>query len=498
MTELLRPYQANVVDQVEHAIANGQRRIILVAPTGSGKTIIAGEIIERFSSRYRPVLVLAHRKEIIEQTSRKLHIRNISHGIIKSGFSPRPMERVQVASVATLWVRAMRSDAMTLPAADLLIVDECHHATATTWRKIIAAYPDAVLLGLTATPCRGDGCGLGGIFTYMIEAPQIAALIEQKYLVRSRVYAPVTPNLRGVHTRAGDYVENELAERMDDRKLIGDIVTHWHKFGERRKTVAFAVNVAHSMHLRDEFVRSGVRAEHLDGGTPDDDRDAILARLESGETELVCNCMVLTEGWDMPAIGCGILARPTRKMGLFRQMIGRVLRPADGKPDAIILDHSGAVFTHGLPEDRVEWTLDPERKATSPAHTERLTHHEAKLIECSQCSALRMGGQPCPHCGFLPHRPPRNIYIADGDLGLVEGRKATKPQHDPAQWLGMLSYIAQERGYKPGWIAHKFKEKFGRWPSTNLAYPIEPSNEVRSWVRSRNIAWAKAQQKESA
>jgi DNA repair protein RadD len=188
------------------------------------------------------------------------------------------------------------------------------------------------------------------------------------YLVKTRVYAPIRPNLRGVRIRRGDYVEGELAERMDNPKLIGDIVTHWHKYGQPRKTVAFACNVAHSLHIRDEFVRSGVRAEHLDGATPDDERDAILARLETGETELVSNCMVLTEGWDMPEVGCAILARPTRQMGLFRQMIGRVLRPADGKPDAVILDHSGAVFAHGLPEDRVEWTLDPERRVRPTPH----------------------------------------------------------------------------------------------------------------------------------
>jgi len=295
VTDILRPYQSDVIAEIEKAIAAGERRILLVAPTGSGKTIIAAEIVSHFTQRYRPVLVLSHRLEIVTQTCGKLYARGIRHGVIKAGFEPRPMERVQVASVQTLWVRAMRSAAMQLPPADLLIVDECHHATATTWRNIIAAYPDAALIGLTATPCRGDGRGLGGIFTSLIECPQVAELIAQGYLVKSRVYAPVTPNLRGVHVRHGDYVEDELADRMNSAKLVGDIVTHWHKFGERRRTVAFGVNVAHSLHLRNEFVKSGVRAEHLDGETPKDERDAILARLASGETEVLANCMVLTE-----------------------------------------------------------------------------------------------------------------------------------------------------------------------------------------------------------
>jgi DNA repair protein RadD len=497
MSDVLRPYQTDVVDKIERAIAAGERRILLVAPTGSGKTIVGCEIIQNFTQRYRPVIVLAHRKEIITQTSKKLLASDIRHGIIKAGFSPRPMERVQIASVQTLWVRAMRSEAMRLPPTDLLIVDECHHATATTWRKIIEAYPDAVLIGLTATPCRGDGRGLGGIFSCLIEAPQIPDLIELGFLVKTRVYAPIRPNLFGVRIRRGDYVEGELAERMDNPKLVGDIVTHWHKYGQRRKTVAFACNVAHSLHIRDEFVRSGVRAEHLDGATPNDERDAILARLETGETELVANCMVLTEGWDMPEVGCAILARPTRQMGLFRQMIGRVLRPADGKPDAVILDHSGAVFAHGLPEDRVEWTLDPERRAESPAHTARLTSQISKLIECTQCGALRLGGQPCPHCGFLPHRPPRDVFVADGELGLVTNGRARGAGYDPetrARWHAMFRFIADERGYKSGWVAYKFKEKFGSFPPWgSTPAPIPPTPEVKSWVRSRMIAFARAQ-----
>jgi DNA repair protein RadD len=362
--------------------------------------------------------------------------------------------------------------------------------------RIINVYPDAIVLGLTATPCRGDSRGLGGIFQTIIECPQVAQLIKGGYLVKTRVYAPVNPDLKGIRIQAGDYVEAQLADRMDQPKLIGDIATHWHKYGERRKTVCFAVNVSHAVHLRDEFVRSGVRAEHIDGGTPKAERDASLARLASGEVELVTNCMVLTEGWDMPEVGCCILARPTRKMGLYRQMIGRVLRPADGKTDAIILDHSGAVFRHGFAEDPVEWTLDPDHHAESAVHAARCEFKStSRILECSQCSAIRIAGEPCPHCGFLPQRPPRAIPVAEGNLGLVEGGRATPPNDDRAQWLGMLTAIADERGYKPGWVAYKFKEKFGTWPPRAAVSPITPTAECRAWVRSRMIAYAKAQQR---
>jgi DNA repair protein RadD len=327
------------------------------------------------------------------------------------------MELVQVASVATLFVRGVKSDAMRMPPADLIVIDEAHHSPANSYQKIVEAYPDAKILGLTATPCRGDGRGLGGIFTEIVEAPQVAQLIERGCLVKTRVYAPVDPNLKGVDTQNGDYVTSQLSERVNTDQLVGDIVTQWHKHGERRKTVAFAVDVAHSMHIRDEFVRARVRAEHIEGKTPKEERDEILGRLRSGDLELVSNCMVLTEGWDMPDVSCCILARPTKKMGLYRQMLGRVLRAATDKVDAVVLDHSGAVFRHGLAEDPVEWVLDPDRKAVSKVHESR--KRESGLIECTECSALRLGGQPCPACGFMPRRPSRGVDYVDGDLALV-------------------------------------------------------------------------------
>ena len=480
----LRPYQTDIAAEFERHVDRGDRSILLVAPTGSGKTVIASAII---ASTTRRVLVVAHRREIVNQTSDKLTARGVAHGIIQAGDDDklRPQARVQVASIQTLHARAIRSSTMLMPLADLLIIDEAHHACAMTYQKVIEAYPDAIVLGLTATPCRGDGRGLGGIFETLIECPQIPELIEGKYLVRSRIYAPVEPDLHGVKTQAGDYVENQLADRMDRPKLIGDIVTHWHKFGERRKTVAFACSVGHSVHITDEFIKAGVRAEHLDGTTSKDEREAILARLASGETEVVANCMVLTEGFDCPDIGCIVLARPTM------QMIGRGLRPADGKSDCVILDHSGAVFRHGLPEDRVEWTLSPDRQASAPEHTKRQSSYESKLIECTQCSTLRLGGKPCPNCGFLPKRPAEYTPHVEGNLGLVTNGKAKAGVFDPAEWHAMLTHIAEERGYKPGWIAHKFKEKFGFWPTRRYVPAIEPSREVLSWVRSRNIAYAK-------
>jgi DNA repair protein RadD len=496
MSAELRPYQVDVIEECRRQIPAGKRRLIIVAPTGSGKTIVGSQVIKGVVAKGRRALVLAHTREIVRQTSDKLSAEDIDHGIVQAGFSPRDAA-VQVATVQTLWSRAVRTDRMELPSADLLIVDECHHSTAATWRKIIEAYPGAVLIGLTATPCRGDGRGLGGIFDALVECPQVAELIEQGYLVGTRVFAPVAPDLSGIRTRAGDYVEDQLADRMDQDGLVGDIVQHWFKYGERRKTVAFAVNVAHSIHIRDEFIKAGIRAEHVDGGTPKAERDAALARLAAGQTELITNCMVLCEGWDLPAVACCILARPTKKMGLYRQMVGRVLRPAPGKSNAIVLDHAGATYRHGFVEDKVEWTLDPDRRAESKAHAARQADgYRSRFVDCTSCGSIRVAGERCGHCGHLPQRRGDAVEYRDGDLALVnrKSRRAEKLS-DPAErlrWHGMLMHICTERGYKPGWAAYKFKQRFKEWPPVSRVDPIAPSTEVLSWVRSRDIAYAKS------
>jgi DNA repair protein RadD len=281
----LRPYQSDIIAEFERLVAVGERHILMVAPTGSGKTVIAAAIIK---GNTRRTLVVAHRREIVNQTSEKLTAFGVHHGVIQAGDDDklRPMAAVQAASIQTLHARAIRSSAMPMPLAAMLIIDEAHHACAPTYRAVIEKYPNAIVLGLTATPCRGDGRGLGGIFTTMLECPQVPELVEDGYLVKTKVYAPVDPDLKGVRTVAGDYAEGQLADRMDRPKLVGDVVTHWFKHGEQRRTVVFACSVGHSVHIANEFNSAGIRAEHLDGNTLLDERAAILAVLHLARPRL--------------------------------------------------------------------------------------------------------------------------------------------------------------------------------------------------------------------
>jgi hypothetical protein len=245
-----------------------------------------------------------------------------------------------------------------------------------------------------------------------------------------------------------------------------------------------------------------VWAEHIDGSTPVEQRDSILAGLAAGTVEVVTNAMVLTEGWDQPAVSCLVLARPTRHMGLYRQMVGRVLRPAPGKTDALILDHAGAVFEHGFVEEPVIWTLAEDRRAKNPVHASRGRSQAPKLTTCPECTAVRFEGRPCDACGWRPQPKAAPIEIADGDLTRVDrSRRPTDKINSPVEtlrWHRELSGIAAERGYRPGWAAHKFKEKFGHWPRERTVAPTSASPEVRAWVRSRQIAYAKAMAKQSA
>lgn len=490
-----RTYQTQACDDVEKIAVGGRKRVLVVAPTGAGKTVIAAEMVRRTLAAGGRVVFLAHHRELIAQAAAKLFAVGIDAAIIMAGFPMRPGVAVQVASVQTLHARAVRGSAIEMPPADLVIVDEAHHVRARTYRQILDAYPDAAILGITATPTRGDGRGLGNVFDHIVETPQIAELIALGYLVPTIVYAPSVPDLRGVAVSKGDYVHAALEQRMDTVTLVADMVTEYLRVGRPRRAVAFASGVGHSLHMCAGLQAAGIRAAHLDGTTPAEERDGILRRLDAGELDVVTNYGVLTEGWDSPSVSCCILVRPTKSMSLYRQMAGRVLRPAPGKENALILDHAGLTFAHGFVEDEVHWTLKEDHRAVNVTHAARRAEAGAQsLSACPKCRAVRVGGKPCTACGWRPQPRPMHVDVADGELARLDrdGRQ-TANVGDRLRWYCALKYIAREKGYADGWISHKFKEKFGDWPNDGWrkAPPSVPEPHVRSWVKSRQIAFAK-------
>jgi DNA repair protein RadD len=497
----LRPYQQEVIDELERQVAAGIRRILITAPTGSGKTIIASEIIRRATAQFKRTVLIAHRNELLTQARDKLQAFDVYAGIIKAGREKdlRPQALVQVAGIQTLHARAVRVKSIELPPAEVIFIDEAHHVRARTYQAIVDAYPNAIIIGLTATPCRGDGRGLGNAFDAMIECPQISQLITLGHLVKLKIFAPPPPDLRGVQVAAtGDYVIRQLSDRMDTDQLVGDVVEHWLKHSQRRRTVIFAVDVKHSIHIVEELRKSEVKAEHLDGSTPQDERDAILGRLASGQTEVISNCMVLTEGFDLPDIGCIVLARPTRSLGLYRQMIGRGLRPAEGKSDIVILDHSGGVHRHGRPDDAIVWTLHQDKRPLNPTHEARVAEHRDPFCECPSCGHLRMRGMSCDNCGWEPKQRGHAVEYIDGDLiqlGKTNiGPSETERKIFYAELRGYQLNARKKDGtlYASGWAAQQYKQKFGHFPpwAWNNQPTVDPSDATRRWIKSRRIAYA--------
>lgn len=502
MTEL-RPYQTSLVSRIYDAFNKGNRRVLVPLPTGGGKTIVAGRIVADCVGKSQPVLFLAHRDELVTQAADKLHDQGIRSGYIKANLPSDPEAPVQVASVQTMHARCIKSSRLDLPPARLIVVDEAHHIVAETWRAILERYPDALILGLSATPCRADGRGLGDSFDMMVEAPQVQELIDLGHLVGCTIFAPYMPDMTGARTARGDYLPGDLEARMNTPKLVGDIGQHYFKHARDRRTIIYASSVSHSVNMRNELRRLGAVVEHIDGNTDIEERRRILADFKAGTIDAITNFGVLTEGFDCPEVSAIVLARPTKSLGLYRQMVGRGLRAAEGKTDCLILDHSGAALgKHGRPEDDVEWTLEPDRKAVNRTHASRGTYEKPELVACPECTALRLEGHKCTACGWQPRAKPHAVEVQDGDLVRLDRNGNQKPetwtQDQRDRFYGELLWYAMERKYKPGWAKWKFNARLKAWPSNRrFVAPCPPRPETLSWIRADQIRSAKQREKEA-
>ncbi len=499
----LRPYQADAIERLESLLAGGVKAALLVAPTGAGKTVIGAEVVRR-SDGY--VLFLAPRRELIHQTCRKLDDVGVNYGVILAG-DPRVnlYAKVQVASVDTLIARALRKQSLNnLPRFDRIIVDEAHVGLTDTRERLLNLWPGAKIIGLTATPCRSDGKALGRVYDELIEVSNVRDLVAQGFLVRSRYFSVSEPDLRRVRTTAGDYNQGDLEQVMNQSKLVGDIVAHWLQHAATRRTVVFATSIEHSVALAQQFIENGVSAEHVDANTPQAAREATFRRFSDGETQVLTNCTLASIGFDLPELDCVVFARPTKSLGLYLQMLGRGLRPAPGKSDCLVLDHAGNVLRHGFAADDRFWTLhgkyaeDLEKKER--AKKEREKKDEAEL-KCPHCHAVWVGGRQCPECGYW--FPPKAKKIETQDGALVElsadGRSvATHTAQQRFQFFRELWGFADTHGYRPGWAAHKYKERYGSWPEWKWNTILEeqggtdPSTETARWIKGKLIAYRKA------
>jgi DNA repair protein RadD len=495
----LRQYQKDVLNNIILSNKNGNDKIILQAATGSGKTVMSSALIRYFVGKGGSVVFLAHRRELIIQASKTMSKLGVGHGIIMAGISANGFESVQVASIDTLRARAIDTNKMDLPPANLLVIDEAHRSMSPTYLKLIEKYKelyDPLIVGLTATPVRADGTGLGLVYSDMVKAPGIKELTALGSLVEADYYAPTVPDLRRVGTVAGDYNGKDLNEAMDKPKLVGNIVETWKHLANGTSTIVFASGVKHSQSLAEQFTDAGISAAHLDGSTDNDERERILKEFNDGLITVICNCMVLTEGFDAPVAQTCILARPTKSLSLYIQMVGRVLRPYPGKDRAIVIDHSGAVYTNGFATDEHDWKLGtgkvPENERVEPEE------REEKQVTCEGCFHVHTGSNICPRCGHINSSKSAYVGYVEGMLGLVS-KKTKKVEKVEKYGDGFKKQFYQEllglailRKRTPAWAVHKYRARFKEAPEFGKVDATNPGKDTKSYVTYLNIRSARS------
>lgn len=454
---MLRDYQLRAIDMVR---AHAQERVLLCLPTGAGKTSVASEIIRRTVSNGRRAIFLVHRVELVEQAFARLAQFGVRAGRIIAGREEHRDRPVQVASIPTLIMREHWP-------ADVVIVDECAHAVSASWRKVLDRYqPPSLIVGLTATPIRLDGRPLGDLFGRIVEPVTTRELITRGYLVEPRVYAPPV-DLSNLPTRGGDYSIPELVERVSG--LTGSIVGEWTKHARGMSTVVFAVNVEHSKAIVAAFEAIGVKAAHVDYKMGRKQRAGTLNALRDGALDMVSQVSLLSEGWDLPTLQCCVLARPTKSLALFRQMVGRVMRPPG---PVLVLDHAGNHHEHGFVTTPIEWSLTGPAKRPASA---------LSVKTCKVCFAtFEPGPLNCPACGVLlvpearaampgVHNPGELVAL---DMSATDVPiKATRDEK--AEAYTRMVRAASDQGKRLVSARGVYKGRFGTWP----AFPeIERAN----------------------
>jgi DNA repair protein RadD len=452
----LRDYQEKDNDVLRSLFAQGRKRICYVGPTGSGKTVLFCHAVGKVAEKGRRCIILVHKVELVDQTAKALAAVGVRFGIIAAGYPEDLEPLVQIASVMTLVNRLDR-----LRDVRFVVVDECHHVAAATWRTILAALADAAVLGVTATPERLDGQGLGGVFEVLVIGPAVKKLIAGSWLSGFAVFAPErTVNLKGIRSVAGDYAIGDLARRMNTATVLTDVLTEYTKHLSGKTAIAFLTTIAASRDCARYLRQNGVRAEHVDGDTPRRERQDILSRLETGETSIVTNCNLIGEGLDIPSTGGVILLRPTKSLAVYLQQIGRALRPAPGKDRAVILDHSGNVFRHGFPDLEHAWSLEGRPKKKTGTLVRR----------CPECGALiPISARECPECGADLTPPKVTLKLVSDPLVELDPTTAhvrwlaNGTFKSVMEWAGeneaRLHQVAAARGYKPGWVWYRLKAK---------------------------------------
>lgn len=452
----LRDYQRNLINKTIEAIKNGNRRVLIQLPTGGGKTAISSEIVRRCFEKGNRSIFCCHRQELLKQTYNTYRKNDLSPSFVKSGFASDPDNPCQIASINTL---AKRLDSY--KNFQVIVFDEAHHVSSNTWAKVSKNYPNAVHIGLSATPCRLDGKPLNGFFDVMVEETTTKELINKGFLVPFKYYAPSVLDESGLVLGSnGEYTKESVDATVSSSSVIGNNIETYKSLCYGKRNVVFAVNRKHGQRICDEYNNAGIKAEYLDGTSSSRDRNDILARFGSGETKVLINVDLFGEGFDLPAIEVVSLLRPTHSTALFLQQVGRALRPCPelGKQHAIILDHVNNYMRHGFPDDEREWSL------TGKVTTKRSSEATVAIKRCPNCFFAHKPSLSCPNCGYVYPRDGKTIEEVNGKLVLIgssEEKDEKKKEIIKASTLEELVDIEKKRGFKFGWAEVQWELKTG-------------------------------------
>lgn len=418
-------HQSRCLDSLREAIVAGKRRILVVSPTGSGKGTLATEILRLAVERGNKGVFFIHRREIAKDTLERLKLAGVRAGLVLPDHNASPYAPVQVCSVQTLTARGQR------PPADVVICDETHHLGSRTWSALVASYPNAILVGLTATPERSDGKALSQ-FEHMIVAAQYSELIAAGLIVPARLYQP---------------------SEAKGSNLALDPVAAYHKYAPGTKGFTFVASLEMGEDVCKRFIASGVPARTITGTTPKHERDRALNDLKHGRVLMLINHATLTEGVNCPDATTCIIARRCGHASTYLQIVGRVLRSSPGKPYAIVLDLVGASLTHGLPTADRTYSLDG--KAIGLTQLPGLT-------VCAACGLTQLSGRKiCEGCGFTFPKTPRKMpVIYSEELRAVFDFESTPPEAKVNELLRLLD-VSDVRGYSVDYVAKCYEETFG-------------------------------------
>lgn len=486
----LYPHQTQVIDDLTCGYQQGHHRQVVGLATGAGKTVIAAHLGHRAAENGGKMLFIVDRIELCGQAAETFAGIGLNVGILRGeDTSYTRQDEIIVASIQSIRSRSAPDW------LDFAIIDECHILHSEHIR-LMANWVEKAFIGLSATPLRK---GLGKHFTNLVRGPTIRQLTEDGFLVPVRAFAPaadaVLSALEGVScgtTTAGyDYKEGELGAAMNRKELVGDIVRTWLEKGEQRPTLCFAVNIAHSKSIRDDFVAAGVSAAHIDAYTEANERRDLIQGFRSGAIKLLTSVNVLGIGFNVPDAACLILARPTLSLALHIQQCGRGIRTAPGKCDCIILDHSGNSLKHGLPH---HFTVPDLDRGDKPDPAKKKRKEQAPFIACKSCGAVMDPDEiTCRQCGL--DRPVSGSRIVNREGQLVEFGSAVPGSHDgaretPQEFYLMAMGYALAHGQKPGRAFHLTTARHPNvripWAWRNLP-PLTPTAEVARWIRNRNL-----------